>query len=120
MKLTREDIERSPGVTFIYSSTVHREVPHGQASVCIGNPNCFRVPVRWSLCKSSGYFSDSQMRDIKIEIDVAISKIPLDKPLYVLGRIGEGASRMSEFAPNSWKYLMDSIYMLEANYINSK
>lgn len=113
MKLTREDIERSPGVTFIYSSTVHREVPHGQASVCIGNPNCFRVPVRWSLCKSSGYFNDNALIDIKIEIDVAISKIPRDKQIVILKRIGEGASRMNEFAPKAYEYLHEQLNKLK-------
>lgn len=98
-----------PEWNFIYSSSVHRRVYLGQSAICGDLENCYPVPVRWSQCKSSGYFNDGQRIDICIEIDVAISKITVDKPLIPFRGIGSGFSRMREFAPRCWDYLKTQI-----------
>ena len=104
---------------FLYSSSVHNEKLAGQASVCIGEPNCYRIPVRWSQCRSSGYMSDNQMRDIMIELEVAISKVPSGVIVIPFPRIGCGASRFLEFAPKCWNamnQLIDEIKYKNITY----
>lgn len=88
---------------FLYSSSVHKEAPYGQAAICLGEPNCYKIPVRWSQCKSSGYMADGQVRDIMIELEVAISKIPKGVIVLPFPRMGCGNSRFMEFAPKCWK-----------------
>lgn len=105
-RITRAFIRTHPEYTFLYSSTVHKEVPHGQASECMGEENVQRVPVRWSLCKSSGYFNDNALRDISVELRVAISLAEDDynigKIIIPFPKMGQGASRMMEFAPRAF------------------
>lgn len=112
MKLTRENIAKDREHNYVFSSSVHKAVARGQAAECLGLPNCFPVPVRWSMCASSGHFQDNCFRDVRIEIDVAISKIPTDKPLIILPHIGWGHSRMRELAPKCYEYLMKELQKL--------
>lgn len=110
-RITVDYIKQSP-YYFIYSSSVHAEVPAGQASVgMLCKDKCFKVPVRYSQCRSSGFFQDNAFNfDIKIEIDVAIAKIPLDgTPIIPFHKIGEGFSSLRWNAEKSYKYLMGEI-----------
>ena len=104
---------------FVFGSSVHNPKPFGQARNALGLPNCFGIPTRWSYCRSNGYFSDGSFIDIKIEIDVAISKIPVDdgRPIIVFRKIGEGNSRMLEFAPKSHKYLLEQLDKIKSKDI---
>lgn len=85
----------------------------GPAGICQGLHNCFGVPVRWSLCKSSGYFQDSQREEIIKQIDKAIAAIPRDKPVIAFPKIGNGNSRMYTFAPIAYAHLKKQIEAIE-------
>ncbi len=93
----------------MYSFDVYGKSFFGQAYDCHGESNAYPVPVRWQGCKSSGYFSDAQFIAIQHSIDDAIHDIPKDSPIIVLRKIGEGASRMKEFAPKSFIYMKSKL-----------
>ena len=105
-RLDRKFIQfANPQWIFIYSCAVHKERGFGQASVCKGLENCFGIPVRNSYCLSSGFFSDNDP-NYRIEVDVALSKIPLDGRIIIpIPKIGEGASRLIEFAPKLYAHI---------------
>lgn len=108
-RITRDYILLHPEYVFIYSASVHHEKGFGQASVAKGCPNAFPVPVRWSYCRSNGWFDDNNYLNISIEIEVAISNIPIDKPIIPFPKIGEGASRLRYNAPKCYAFLMSEI-----------
>lgn len=89
------------------------ELPHGQAAIALDKrckDKCFRVCVRWKQCRSSGYFNDNALDEIKEEIDACIKRIPRDgKPIIPFPKIGEGNSQMKWYAPKSYDYLMSEI-----------
>jgi hypothetical protein len=73
------------------------------------------VPVRWKLCKSSGYFSDNVTEEIKKMLDEAIAEIPTTKgPIILFPKIGNGASQMHKFAPKSYQYMMDKLNAIKS------
>lgn len=98
-RITRDFILSNKNLTFLIGCSVHNEPFRGAALECKGLENCFGIPVRWSMCKSSGYFNDGHIRDIMIEVEVAFSKVPTNNPIIPFPKIGMGASRMNEFAP---------------------
>ena len=65
----------------------------------------------WKPCKSSGFFSDSQYIEICSINDNAVHQIliaaSLSKPIIPLRKIGQGHSRMQEFAPKAFLYLKE-------------
>jgi len=97
-RITREFIEAHPQYNFVYPTNLWHTQRVGPAKICAGLANCFGVPVRWSLCKSSGYFQDSQFEQLKDAIDLDIAAIPKDKPLVLFPKIGSGHSRMHVLA----------------------
>lgn len=115
-RIHREYIEAHPELTFVHSCCVFRALCVGPAAVCKGLPNCYGIPVRWKLCKSSGYFSDNQERDIKNAIDQAVSAVPRDKPIILFPKIGNGDSRMHKLAPLCWAYMMNHLNSIKAEY----
>ena len=107
--VTRTFIQSHLEYNFVFSFDVAGKSFFGQANECYGEPNAYPVPVRWKGCKTSGYFSDAQYIDICEQIDIAISRIPNGPPVIVLRKIGEGASRMNEFASKSFEYLKQKL-----------
>lgn len=111
-RLTPEYItEQANNIIFVYSTALGGPYALGQARVCLGRDNCYGVPVRKTLCKSSGYWNDNITDSVLPFIDAAIDKIPRDdkRPIYVIPNIGCGASRFKEFAPSTWKYVMERL-----------
>lgn len=81
----------------------------GQCGVAEGLQNAFPLPVRWSQCKSSGYFNDNQMDEIIEALDYWLMMVPRDKPIIPFRKIGHGSSRMFEFSPKCWFYMHKEI-----------
>lgn len=104
-RLTREFIEKHPEWTFVHSTNAWFSQRVGPASICRGLSNCYGIPVRWSLCKTSGYFQDSQRELIIPLIDETIAKIPADKPIILFPKIGNGHSRLATLAPKVYAHL---------------
>lgn len=112
--ITREYIQAHPDWNFIHSTNFWNNQTVGPAAICAGLDNCYGVPVRWRLCKSSGYFQDAQREEIIKQIDKMIDVIPLDKPLIPFPKLGNGDSRMYVFAPIAYAHLkkrLDAITM---------
>ena len=114
--IKREFIQNNPQFTFVHSADYWNKLRVGPAGVCAGLPNCFGVAVRWRLCKSSGYFSDSNRDIIMARIDKDIAKIPRDKPIILFPKIGSGHSLMYKFAPICFKHLSDELNKIKAEY----
>lgn len=113
-RLTREFVEKHPEWNFVYSTNYWHTQRVGPAKVCAGLANCFGVPVRWTLCKSSGYFQDSQFDQLRIQIDNDVAAIPRDKPIILFPRIGSGHSRMHMLAPKTFDYLQLQLRLIAA------
>jgi len=107
--ITREFITDHPEWTFVHSTDFWDNQKVGPALVCQGLSNCYGVPVRWRLCKSSGYFSDNAEEQIKQKIDEMIGRIPLSRPVILFPKIGSGHSMMYKFAPRCFAYLQQRL-----------
>lgn len=106
----RQFVIDHPKCIFVYSFDVAGKSFFGQANELHGEPNAFPVPVRWKGCKTSGFFSDASLHEICNLIDIAIQSIPKQfGPIIPLPKIGLGASRMKEFAPRCYVYLMQEL-----------
>lgn len=116
-RITRDFILSNKNLTFLVGCSVHNEPFRGAALECKGLENCFGIPVRWSMCKSSGYFNDGHSKDIEIELLVALSKLPDNCILVPFPKIGLGASRMAEFAPKTFKLMNYNLKKICYSYI---
>lgn len=108
-RIKREFIQLHPEYNFVFPHNFWENTWVGPSAECKDLSNCFGVPVRWKLCKSSGYFSDTQETAIMKKIDEMIARIPSDKPVILFPKIGNGDSRMHIFAPKCYKYLHDKL-----------
>lgn len=108
-RLSREYIISHPELVFVHSRCFWPTIFVGPSEVCRGLNNCYGVPVRWKLCKSSGLFQDSQLGAITTAIEEAVAAIPTDRPVILFPKIGNGDSRMSTLAPKAWAYLMSKL-----------
>lgn len=107
--ITRSFIRSRLDLNFVYSTNVFEMSHLGQAAECRGEPNAFGVPVRFRFCKSdmSSYFSDNDY--VRSVITRFLQRIPTDKPVIVLRKIGCGASRMREYAPKTWEWMQGEL-----------
>ena len=116
-RLTREYIITHPEWTFIHSRCYWPNIYIGPSLVCRDLHNCYGIPVRWKLCKSSGYFQDSQLGAITKAIDDAIEAIPAGARIALFPKIGNGDSRMHILAPKAWAYMMERLNAIKSpNY----
>lgn len=114
-RISREFIIEHPNCLFIHSKPYWPVAPLGPAQVCAGLSNCFGIPVRWRYCKSSGYFGDYAVTDIKRFVDEAIAAIPKDgRPIILFPKIGNGDARMHVFAPKAWAYMMEKLNAIKS------
>ena len=108
-RISRTFIQNHNEWLFIYSFDVAGKGIFGQAWIAHNEPNTLPVYVCWKMCKSSGYFSDSQLLEINSINDRALEVIrergPSYKAIIPIRGIGIGHSRMSEFAPKAFEYL---------------
>lgn len=109
--ITREFITKNKDrYIFLYSCCLDVEKFSGQASEILYE-NCFGIPVRKSMCKSSGYFHDSEYDSLVLSINkyLGLIEYPNSKPIIPFPNIGDGGSRLREFAPNIYKYIKECI-----------
>lgn len=114
-RISREYIIQHPDFIFVHSRCFWRNQKAGPSAICDGLSNCFGVSVRWKLCKSSGYFSDSQEPQIKSIIDADIEAIPRSTTVILFPKIGNGASQMNRFAPKCWAYMMQQLNNIKSS-----
>jgi len=115
-RLTREFIIQHPEYSFVHSRCYWPGQCVGPCELCAGLENTYGVPVRWKLCKSSGYFSDNQRDIIMPAIDEAIAAIPRTRPIVLFPKIGCGQSRMIVFAPKCYVYLHKKLDEIKADF----
>lgn len=112
--IRRTFIQKNRNLIFLYSFDVVGKSFFGQSYEAHGEENSFGIPVMWKACKSSGFFQSSQFDKIKIELDNAFSKIPIDgRYIIPFPKIGQGHSRFFEFCPKGFKYMMDSLDIIK-------
>lgn len=104
--------EKVNELVFIYAYDLVKRGAQGQCVVAHGEPNCFPVYTTRNGCKSSGYFQDSMIDEIKhvnMEQISLIVESANGRPIIPFPKIGRGHSRMFEFAPKSYEWLMKVI-----------
>jgi hypothetical protein len=115
-RISREYIISHPELVFVHSRCFWPNIWVGPSLICKGLDNCYGVPVRWKLCKSSGYFQDSQQESIEAALKEAIAQIPTTCPVILFPKIGNGDSRMNIFAPRCWAYMMQQLNAIKGEY----
>lgn len=119
-RLTRDFVHKNNHLFFIFSSAVQAPYGHGQAAVCRHLPNTGAIPVRYSLCQSSGYFNDGikTIRTMLIRDAIDLSKYKANgRPIIVIPRMGEGVSRFKEFCPSTHKWMMEQLAKLHSGEV---
>jgi len=112
-----------PDLFFVYGYDVAHKGAFGQAVSMVGLDNSSPVYTCWKMCKSSGYFSDSQYDEICMINKMAIDKIlMLAKKRFIipLRKIGCGYSRMNEFAPKAFNALNRELDIIKCPIIEWK
>ena len=96
---------------FLYSCCLDIEKYTGQAAEVLDS-NCYGIPVRFRMCKSSGYFQDNAFDHIRNYIDKRIAQFDWayythhkGKPIIPFPNIGEGGSRLMGCAPKLYAYI---------------
>ena len=116
--ITREYVQRHPDWIFVYGNDSHNHGALGQAWFAQGEPNTFPIYTCRKLCSSASnkYWSDNDEEHWKIVQD-ALDKIPQDKgPIIPFRKIGEGCSRMQDFAPRIFRFMRE--YLDRIQYPN--
>ena len=121
-RITESFVIAHPEYIFLYGYDVASKGALGQCVVCVGHKNCFPIPTCWKMCKSSGYFQDSQYKEICNQINLALLSIPQqNNPIIIpFPKIGCGASRMKEFAPKAFAYLQERLSKIQYPNIQRK
>lgn len=119
-RLTRDFVHKNDQLFFIYSSAVNAPYGFGQCAIARHLPNTAPIPVRYSLCQSSGFFND-QIKTIKTlllaqALDFAKVKAS-GRTIIVIPGIGTGASRMKEFAIGHHTWLMRQLEKLHSEEV---
>lgn len=111
-RVYRKYVKEHPELFFVYGHDFYNHGFFGQAFDLHGESNTHFVCTCWKMCKTSGFFSDSDLDRINQinDINIALIKAIADgRPIIVLNKIGRGYSRMFEFAPKAYKYLMSKL-----------
>jgi hypothetical protein len=110
--ISRKFIQAHRELIFLYGYDKQHKGIFGQAFECHNEENTYPIYTCWKMCATSRYFQDSQYENLIKILDDCVAKIPRDKPIIPLPKIGEGFSRMNEHAPKTFLYmrkLIDSI-----------
>lgn len=110
--VTRPYVVHHRELYFIYGHDVARHGTFGQAWDLHGEPNTHSVYTCHKMCKTSAYFSDGDLHNINGLTDAEISDIETEsfgRPIIVLPKIGRGYSRMFEFSPKAYAYLIEQL-----------
>lgn len=122
-RITRAYVQQHPELFFVYGIDKAEQGTFGQCWDLHGEPNTGPVYTCWKMCKNNRYFSDTQLEEIK-QINVlatsAILKKAMDNPIVVLPKIGRGGSRMFEFAPKAYEWLMKRLDIIQSKDVKIK
>ena len=89
---------------FVHGHDVQQKGFFGHGSI-FNEENTFPVPTMYKFCASGArYFMDDDREAWRI-VDEAIHRIPIDKPVIVLRKIGQGCSRMEELSPRLYAHM---------------
>src|SRR5215813_5311632 len=106
-RITREYIQAHREYTFLYGQDYQQKGALGQAWFCVGEPNTFPVFTLYRYCANPEYFKDCDLH--KSYIGCSFWNIPSAKFIIPFPKIGEGCSRMREYAPNLLKLIKQRI-----------
>lgn len=114
-RITRHYLRQHPEINFVFGDNILQRGYGGQAKECRGMMNCYGVPTKRCPAMDEGisYFKDELFETYQHYIDLAIGKIPRDKPIYVIPGIGTGLSKMKERAPLLYRYMIEKLNALE-------
>ena len=104
----RADLQKNPGVMYLFGDNDERAGLGGQAKEMRGEPNAVGIRTKKTPSRSvSAFWSDNEWSDNtgKIIMDGGVVVIPADG-------LGTGLSRMEEVCPRSFEYLQTALRAL--------
>lgn len=96
---------------FLYSCCANVEKTTGQAGEVLDS-NCWGIRIRWSMCKSNGFFQGYDIvaaKMIQDDLDYARYVADNKKPIIPFPNMGEGGSKLSSCAPELFKILKEGL-----------
>lgn len=115
-RIDRAFLKAHPDWSFIFGGTHYGNIYAGQGEVCIGMPNCYKIPTKYRNCKSdtSAFFRDDHF-DIFLRpiIDTALNAIPLDTIIIPFRKIGCGCAELPVRAPRTLQYIQERIAAIQ-------
>jgi hypothetical protein len=117
----RTFIQKHTEWLFLYGADFFNKGVLGQMWQCHGEPNAFPIYTCYKMCNSSSnkYWQDFMYDDTVLILEKCFNAIPKDeRPIIPLRKIGEGHSRMNQFAPRLFAYMQKRL--AEIAYPNIK
>jgi hypothetical protein len=111
-KISRKFIQQHTEWIFLYGHDYWEKGCLGQSWEFYNEPNTFPIYTMYKNCSNSIYFSEIyEFREI---VDKGFLKIPIDaRPIIPCRKIGEGCSRLREFAPQLLKHIQETIKKIQ-------
>lgn len=113
--ISRKFIQSHPEWIFLYGSDEAERGAFGQMWEAYDEPNTIPIYTCVKMCRSSGYYQDSMADRIrKVNTNQIQKALQTGKPIIPFPKIGEGYSRMKEFAPRTFSWLRKEIDKIQA------
>lgn len=112
-KIFRSYVQKHPEMIFLYGHDYLRRGCLGQAWELYNEPNTYAVPTLYKYCANAVFFQDCCYDTHVQQISSFLLKIPNDgRPVIPCRKIGEGCSRMKEFAPKLFAWLQKQLTLI--------
>lgn len=112
-RIYREYITAHRELTFVYGQDYERKGTFGQAWSAAGEPNTYPISTCRKMCRNSRYWTDGEFNNVCSIISSDIANVPLNKPIIIFPKIGEGGSRMKELAPRLYQYMISELKKIQ-------
>lgn len=113
--ISRKFIQSHSSWTFLYGHDYLRKGCLGQSWEFYDEPNTFPIFTAYKWCANPSYFSDSQ--DSFEKVDESFAAIPTTQPIIPCPKLGEGCSRLREFAPRLLQHIKNKLQVIAYPYI---
>ncbi|MDE4297141.1 hypothetical protein PXK56_18310 [Phaeobacter gallaeciensis] len=111
-RIYRQDLQRNPGVLYVFGDNVKRVGLGGQAAEMRGEPNAVGVATKWepSSERPACFFSDTnidqQKQIISKDLAPVLKALKEGKTvIWPLDGIGSGLSEVPTRAPQTWAWM---------------
>jgi len=119
IKCHRVFIQQHKEWIFLYSNDYFNKGCEGMAWQFVGEENAFMLPSCYKMCANQRHFHDGRFEHAKLCMDEWFNKIPQNKIIIPMPKMGLGCSRLKELAPKCYEYyksLIDKIKYKNIRY----